>query len=78
MHHRFPIKLVPTLDWVDFGNDEVNEIQSVNRAMKDAQPLYPNRKNDYLYSEFFTYYLHIFISPVYLEQINIDFFSLLS
>ena len=28
MHHRFPIK--------DFGNDGVNEIQSVNRAMKDA------------------------------------------
>jgi len=28
MHHRFPIK--------DSGNDGVNEIQSVNRAMKDA------------------------------------------
>ena len=28
MYHRFPIK--------DFGNDGVNEIQSVNRAMKGA------------------------------------------
>jgi len=33
MHHRFPIK--------NFGNDGVNEIQSVNRAMKDAYILLP-------------------------------------
>ncbi len=32
MHHRFPIQ--------DFGNDGVNEIQSVDRAMKDAKYFY--------------------------------------
>jgi len=26
--HRFPIKLVPTLDWVDFGNDGLFNMQT--------------------------------------------------